>query len=69
MKPGDVVTIADSLSFSINKDTTLDLDTGLPGIIVSKVNTHGFCHVQINICEKVHITTSVHKNRLELGEV
>jgi hypothetical protein len=66
MKPGDTVKLTEGISFSINPDTVLDLDRGLPGIVVSKVNTNGFCRVQINICEKVHITTFVHKNIMKV---
>jgi hypothetical protein len=72
MKPGDTVKLTESLSFEIAcgpseaSSTTLDLDSGLTGIVVSKVGVHGFCRVQINICEGVHITTNLHKSTLEI---
>ena len=67
MKPGDAIVLTEGIRFSINSTTDMtdmDLDRGLPGVVVSKANPHGFCRVQIDLSERVHITTSIHKNQI-----
>jgi len=65
MKPGDKVELTESISILIRPSTDLGLDTGLPGVVVSTVNVYGFCRVQINICEKFHISTTLHKSQIK----
>lgn len=64
MKPGDKIELIEDIRTAIGVNTFLDFSPGLTGIIVSNVNSNGFCTVQLDM-GKMHLTTYVHKSQLK----
>jgi hypothetical protein len=65
MKPGDIVSLLEETNFMIATNTTMCLDEGVAGRIVS-TSQSGFFQVQFVVSENVYITTCVHMDTLKL---
>jgi hypothetical protein len=66
MEPGSLIKLVSDIEFSISNGTRLCIGAGQPGVVISKINTHGFCQVKIKVCDEVSITTYIHKKMIEL---